>query len=273
MKAIVKPVLSITLWLTSLTNLFSQSDYFITYSGDSISNISIKEFPVKIDNFFVNLYNKRLSIRYEDLKIVYTDSKKNKEKKEDYSNIVRYSVNGMLYHTYHSRPIPYSEGKIVFDKIITVPGKNKEELYNLIKSWVINRYSLTAGKMDQVLIEDTQNYKIGINNILGGTQTTKNAKNTVFSNWLRYNLEIRVKDERCRITISDFSYHYETGFIFNDLTKTPHELKAEQIANEWRDEKGTIFSHLYRGWMLIFYYSDEILNSFEKEMLKKDDDW
>jgi len=282
MRIILKFSLSLLLFLITAPPAFSQNtrervqnDYIIKTNNDSIGNITITSYPEKL-GLIVNSYNKKLMPRYEDHRINYTNSK-GKEEFEFYSDVKSFSSQGTKFRTWHSREIPYNEGRIEFEKIIDMEGKTKDELYILVRSWMIGRFKLTADAIQRVLIENEAIGSLAINNISDGLISVTPPNSPTFSNWINFNLTIRVKDDKCKITLSNFIYHYEKGRIFNDKFKETNNINVENFVKDWRSEKGVIMSHWYQGLMMMFYCAeDKIIPDFEKSMIAKekdDDDW
>jgi hypothetical protein len=252
--------------------VYSQGDYLVTTQGDSIVGIKILSYPAKgIIN--VNGYNTKLNIKYEDFHIAYKSSAGSEESK-NYSDIKAFSSEGNRIVTWHARPVPYMEGRIEFNEIINAEGKTKDQLYGLARSYLIAKLSLTAEAIDKFLVENKENGMIVVNNVRDFVNTITPYDSPPFTNWIMYDITIRVKDNRSKITLSNFRCHYETGKIFDNKFVEAHDIKAEDMVNTWRDRNGSINSHLYQGMLMMFYCAEDLtIKEFEKSLTTSEEEW
>ncbi len=264
----------VLLMLFSITfnNIFSQGDYFVRVNGDSVCNITITGYPAKgVIN--VNGYNSKLYEKYEDLNIVYKTST-GEESNEYYNRVKVFCINGKRITTWHARNIPLNaEGKIEFNKVIEIEGKTKEQLYTVARSWIISKLGLTADAIDKYLVEDREAGIITISNLIDGKNTITPYDSPPFSNWIMYTITIRVRDNRSKVTLGNFSCHFETGKIFDNKYVESNDVTAENVVNNWR-VKSAINSHLYQGLLLMFYLAEDVtMKEFEARLLQKEEDW
>lgn len=264
---------SFILSLLASISLNAQNDVIVTINNEKISGITITGHPEKIVSFSVNVYNDNLQPSYEDMKIFYTAPGVKKTQDILYNQVESYIVGGKTYKTWHSRKIPFIDGAIVFDTIMEVPGKSKEELYNLVRSWLTTSFSLTADGIQKLLVEDKEGGAISIKRMVDGSVEVKPYKSPTFSSFIYYDLLVRVKDNKARLTVSNIFLHYEKGAIFNDAAIFKYDLKAENFATSWRSGK-TIKSHQYRGVNMMFYcIEDKMFTSFSKMLNAKEEEW
>ena len=270
MKISHKGTLSLVLFLFTAITAFSQNDYIIKTNSDSIGGITITSYPVAM-TLTVNAYNKRLNVRYEDFQVNYTKPDGEKES-EAYSNVRSVLINGIKYTTWHARKVPYTDGRIEFNKIIEIPGKSKEQLYTLARSWLIGKMGLTADAIQKYMVEDKENGIMTINSVSDGLISMTPYDSPTFSYWINYDLTVKVKDNKCRISFANFRYHYETGKIFDNKFIEKNNIRIEDFANDWKSSGGAITSHWYQGLMMMFYCAeDKGILDFEKKLLIKDD--
>lgn len=256
------------------SQLFAQTDYIVTITGDSISNVTITGYPVKPD-LFPNVYNEKINKKYEDLHITY-QTLSGKKETENFSDVKAFSVKNVRIIPWHARPLSYNEkGKIEFTKILEVPGKTKEQLYNSARSFLITTFKLTGDAISQALIEDKENGMLSIARVQDEINSNQPYNSPKFNSWITYSITIRVKDGKCKITVTDFTHHYEKGFIFNDKMIQKLESNIEDYVGKWRTDGGAIKGHLYKGYMQMFYCAeDKLIAGFEKSILQKtDDNW
>jgi hypothetical protein len=263
---------SILYFILITVSTYAQDDYLVSISGDSITHITIVSFPAKgIMN--VNGYNAKLFEKYEDLKIEYKTNS-GEEISENYNRIKAFSVNGKRIVTWHVRDIHLnSEGKIEFNKIIEVQGKTRDQLYTIARSWLIGKLGLTSEAIDKYLVEDKENGTLTINNLLDGKNTITPYDSPPFSNWIMYSITVRVKDNRSKITLGNFSCHYETGKIFDNKFVQNNDVPGEYLLKNWKN-KNTINSHLYQGLLLMVYLAEDVtIKDYEARLLQNEEDW
>lgn len=246
--------LSLFLVLLSLNSLvYGQEDYIVTIDNKTIDNITITSYPKTLEQFLVNVYNDNLMPAYEDLRILYTSGKNNRENKIEYNKVVKFKISGIEYTTWHARTAPLVEEKIVFDTIVETPGKTKDELYSLARSSLILGMSLTADQIQKTLIEDKESGSIMVRKLIVGAGDQGH-----FSSYIFFDLLVRVKDGKARMTIGDIKLHYAKGQIFNDAAINHYEVKAEEFTKNWR-KGSTIRSHYYKGVLIMFYTIEDVL--------------
>ncbi len=240
-------------FLIPLSSLYGQGDYIVTIDNKTIENITIVSYPKTLEQFLVNVYNDNLMPTYEDLKIIYTSGKNKRENKIDYNKVSKFSTSGVEHLSWHSRKIPLVEGKILFDTIVESPGKTKDELYALARSSLILGMSLTADQIQKTLIEDKESGSIMVKKLIVGA-----GDQGRFSSYILFDLLVRVKDGKARMTIGDIKLHYAKGEIFNDAAIHHYEVKGEEFATNWR-RGSTIRSHYYKGVLILFYTIEDVL--------------
>lgn len=262
----------ILIFILICMDIHGQRDYLVRINGDSITNISITGYPEK-GIIAVNGFNTRLNEKYEDFQIIYKTTKGD-EVSEPYNTIKAFCTNGNRIVTWHARKLYLNaENKIEFNKVIEVPGKTKDQLYTIARSWLISKLGLTSDAIDKYLVEDKENGIITINNLIDGRQTITPYDAPEFSNWIMYTLTIKVKDNRSKITMGHFSCHYETAKIFNEKVVLTDDVSGEYLINNWR-EKNYISSHLYQGLLLMVYIAEDVtIKEFEARLLKQEEDW
>jgi hypothetical protein len=140
--------------------MYGQEDYIVTVDNKTIDNITITSYPKTLEQFLVNVYNDNLMPAYEDLRILYTSGKNNRENKIEYNRVVKFKISGVEHTMWHARTAPLVEDKIVFDTIVEAPGKTKDQLYSLARSSLILGMSLTAEQIQKTLIEDRESGSI-----------------------------------------------------------------------------------------------------------------
>ncbi|PKP42862.1 MAG: hypothetical protein CVT93_02945 [Bacteroidetes bacterium HGW-Bacteroidetes-10] len=250
--------------------IYGQNDYIITTEDETISGITITSFPLKLVQFTVNVYNDNLMARYEDLKITYTSPKHKKPVTIEYNEVKKFGSSGTDYTTWHARKIPYIDGKIIFDTIVEAPGKTKDELYAMARSALIMGMSLTADQIQKTLIEDKESGSIMVKRLIVGS-----GDQGRFSSYIFFDLLVRVKDGKARMSIADIKLHYAKGAIFNDASLFSYEVKAEIFAEKWRSGNN-IKSHYYKGVLLMFYNIEDVLITNFVNMFtgkQKSNDW
>lgn len=231
----------------------AQDDYIVTIEDKTISGIKITLIPQKLERYTVNVYNDNLMPKYEDLKITYTSPNSKKPQTIEYNQVKKYRASGNDYIPWHARKVPYVDGKIIFDTIVEVPGKTKDELYAKARSALIMGMSLTADQIQKTLVEDRDGGSIMVRKLIVGS-----GDQGRFSSYIFFNLLIRVKDGKARMTVGDIVLHYAKGAIFNDAALYNYEVKSETFAEKWRDGK-TIKSHYYKGVLLMFFNIEDVL--------------
>jgi len=276
MKALFISLLTLFI-LVSPDRLTAQGDYIITTGNDSITGISIVRYP-SVMNLEANAYNNYVIASNSDFHIEYAKEGAKKNSSILYNEVKRYSVKGVVFRTWHSRLFNYSEGKIVFDKIIDIPGVSKKELWALAKSWLVNTFSLSQDSVNKTLVQDTISGVFSIKQIVPWVSTTSPQQTISYSNFIYYNLQLRVKDNKLRITISDIWFHYEKGELSDVVSSKvkglyKYNVPAEDIVTNW--EKGKKLQiHFYQGTMMISYFiEDLIIQKFEKINTPANSDW
>jgi hypothetical protein len=276
MKALFISLLTLFI-LVSSDRLTAQSDYIITTGNDSITGINIVRYP-SVMNLEANAYNNYVIASNSDFHIEYAKAGAKKNSSILYNEVKRYSVKGIVFKTWHSRLFNYSEGKIVFDKIIDIPGVSKKELWALAKSWLVNTFSLSQDSVNKTLVQDTISGVFSIKQIVPWVSTTSPQQTISYSNFIYYNLQLRVKDNKLRITISDIWFHYEKGELSDVVSSKvkglyKYNLPAEEIVTNWK--KGNKLQiHFYQGTMMISYFiEDLIIQKFEKINTPANSDW
>ncbi|MDD2281740.1 MAG: DUF4468 domain-containing protein [Bacteroidales bacterium] len=276
MKALFTSLLTLFI-LVSSDKLTAQGDYIITTGNDSITGINIVRYP-SVMNLEANAYNNYVIASNSDFHIEYAKSGAKKNSSILYNEVERYSVKGVVFRTWHSRLFNYSEGKIVFDKIIDIPGVSKKELWALAKSWLVNTFSLSQDSVNKTLVQDTISGVFSIKQIVPWISTTSPQQTISYSNFIYYNLQLRVKDNKLRITISDIWFHYEKGELSDVVSSKvkglyKYNLPAEEIVTNWK--KGNKLQiHFYQGTMMISYFiEDLIIQKFEKINTPANSDW
>lgn len=231
----------------------AQNDYIVTTEDKTISGITITSFPQKLGQYTVNVYNDNLMPKYEDLKIIYTTPKSKKPVTIEYNEVKKFGVSGVDYTPWHARKIPYIDGKIIFDTIVESPGKTKDELYAMARSALILGMSLTAEQIQKTLIEDKESGSIMVKRFVVGS-----GDQGRFTSYIYFDLLIRVKDGKARMSIADINLRYAKGAIFNDAAVYNYEVKGEIFAEKWRNGNN-IKSHYYKGTLLMFSYIEDVL--------------
>ena len=254
----------------TFSSVAAQNDYIVTVDDKTISGITITSFPQKLEYYTVNVYNDNLMPKYEDLKIIYSSPKSKKPVTIEYNEVKKFGVSGVDYIPWHARKIPYADGKILFDTIVEAPGKTKDELYTKARSALIMGMSLTADQIQKTLVEDKEGGSIMVRRLIVGS-----GDQGRFSSYIFFDLLVRVKDGKARMTIGDINLHYAKGAIFNDAAVYNYEVKGEVFTEKWRDGK-TIKSHYYKGVLIMFYNIEDILiknfvNLYTGE--QKSNDW
>ncbi|MDD4057741.1 MAG: DUF4468 domain-containing protein [Bacteroidales bacterium] len=239
--------------LSPFWTLFGQDDYIITIEDKKISGISISSYPKALEEYVVNFYNDNLMTKSEDLKISYNIVKTNRAREIEYSNVKKFVASGVEHIPWHARSIPFKEDRIVFDTIVPVSDKSKEELYSLARSSIILGMSLTAEQIQKTLIEDKESGSIMVRKLTVGS-----GSQGKFTSYIYFDLLIRVKDGKARMTIGDINLHYAKGQIFNDAVVYNYDIKAEDFTTSWR-KGNTIKSHYYKGLLLMFYNIEDVL--------------
>ena len=72
-----------------------------------------------------------------------------------------------------------------------------------------------------------------------------------------YDFTVMVKDNKCKITATNFKYHYETGPIFNNKLVEKKDVKVEDFVNIWKSNNGSIKNHWYQGLMMMTYCAED----------------
>lgn len=275
-KTFIYPLVFLFIILSS-NKICAQGDYIVTTDNDSITGISIVSYPT-VMNLKANAYNNYVVASNMDFQIEYSKAGAKKNSTILYNEVKSYSAKGVVFRTWHSRSFNYSDGKIVFDKILDVPGVTKKELWANAKSWLVNTFSLTPDSVNKTLVEDTVSGMFSINQLVPWSSTTSPQQTIQYTNFIYYNLKLRVKDNKLRITISDIWFHYEKGELSDVVSSSvkgmyKYNLPAEEIVTNWK--KGNKLQiHFYQGTMMISYYiEDLILQKFEKIKSPANSDW
>jgi hypothetical protein len=250
----------------------AQNDYIVMMNNDSIAGVTVTGYPTK-PGISVNYYNERLNKKYMDMRILYT--LKGKSENEYYSEVKAFSMNGKRIIPWHARPLTFNaDNKIEFSKVLEFPDKTKDQLYAAAKSFFISTYSLSGENIQKYLIEDKENGMLSLQRMVDAFTSEQPYDSPKFSSWITYDLVIRVKDKKCKITINNFSMHYEKGHIFDNKAIDRYDPPMETVAREWRQSNGTVHLHLYKGYLNMFYCAqDKLIQGIEDALNKKDDNW
>jgi len=254
--------------------LIGQNDTIVLLNNEIITGITIKGYPDKIQYYFVNSYNENLMPNYDDLKIYYSkDPNDNKPDKINFNEVKRFVYKGKSTVAWHSRPIKYQDGMVTFDTILVVPNMNKEQLYNKSRSWLIEKLGLTADGISKVLIEDKESGSISIKKLIDNSWEQQPFNYPTFKPFVFFDLLVRVKDGKCRLTATNIYIHYEKGAIFDSKVHYRFDVKAEYAVANWKQGR-TIKGHLYRGVnVMVYTIEDRIIKSFTELFNKKEDEW
>lgn len=263
--------------IVSSNKLSAQGDYIVTTDNDSITGINIVLHPT-VMNLEANAYNNYVIASDNDFHIEYAEAGAKKNSSILYNEVKSYSVKGVVFTTWHSRSFNYSEGKIIFDKILEIPGISKKELWAIAKSWIVKTFLLTPDSVNKTLVEDTLSGMFSINQVIPWASITNPNLTIPYTNYIFYSLQLRVKDNKLRITISDIWFHYEKGELSDVVSSDvkglyKYNLPAEEIVTNWKKGK-KLQIHYYQGTMMISYYiEDLIMQKFEKIKAPVNSDW
>lgn len=262
--------------------LYSQdyTDYIVTLKNDTIKNIKVVAYP-KEPTVKGWPYRKKLSTKYEDMRISYVTPNLDTKKGPlvaFYSEVKVFSVDGTVYQTWHSRDFNYKDGKITFDEIIEIPGQNAKQLLALSKSFLLNYFKFTNDNFNKFVVQDTLVKSLTVRNITITTFTYSDASSPTFTDFVQYDLLIRTKDDKCRITVDNMRIHYEKGFALNDKYKEENDETMEQVAKNWIDEDGDVGLQQYEGLLyLVYNVQDKLFPAYKDYILKNgsqtEDDW
>lgn len=264
----------------------AQKDYIITTNGDSIFNIKITDAPTTV---VPETWDCRKNARMvdRDMQIQYTPDG-GKQTKILYSLVDRYFYNNTLVKSWHKREMPMVNNLVSFVKVIELPGQTSSQLYEKARDWVIKYYKLQPQILQASLTESKETGSLFMFNVYGVPAWTdhelkQNA--TEHKYYIIYNVELKVKDGKARIELSNFRYHFEVErleqigadkpFVFDKYDK-----KAEIIVNNLFDVNDNLYSNknninyfYYLGRMLISWIPTElVIPDFENSM-KKNADW
>lgn len=119
---------------------------------------------------------------------------------------------------------------INYSKVVEIPGKSKEELYETARKWVASNFS--ASNCDIRLMDKemgcviVQGYVAGVAN--------KTTLNNIYSVNLRPVLKIDIKEERVRITFTLSSYSVSnTGLTSGLLNPNTHSEDTWDVATHY----------------------------------------
>lgn len=123
----------------------------------------------------------------------------------------------------------------------------------MARSALILGMSLTAEQIQKTLIEDKESGSIMVKRLVVGS-----GDQGRFTSYIYFDLLVRVKDGKARMSIADINLRYAKGAIFNDASVFAYEVKAEIFTEKWRSGNN-IKSHYYKGTLLMFYYIEDVL--------------
>lgn len=119
--------------------------------------------------------------------------------------------------------VPVKDGKVVFEKIYNLSGKNQEQIYDNMYSFISRLIEDSKhSEVSHVALEDKTQGNIMAS--IGETMYFKRGKwESDFTNFY-YQINVECTNEKCTVTIKDIQYRYEEQ----------HEVKGEYLkAEEW----------------------------------------
>jgi hypothetical protein len=144
-----------------------------------------------------------------------------------------------------SDSIPFINGKITYTETVNIDSVNGNELYNRAKNWIIHNFKAPK---NVIQVDDKEQGIILCN---GTFHINFGGKTPAISN----TLEIEVKDNKYRYTMTDFHYLDDNG-----------DFDAENYPKMWLSKNG-FYKRLSEK-------TKEILYSLKKAMLEKiDNNW
>lgn len=133
--------------------------------------------------------------------------------------------------------VPMKDGKFFYETIVSIPTKNKVEIYRRAKRWIAKNYT-SANAVIQ--LDDPDGGEI-----IGKGIHTHQWGVTIYSYTdvnVHHLLRIQCKDEKARITYTDFKISY---FIQPDKTRPAQEVQAD--LEPWcQNRKANKAKFLYR---------------------------
>jgi hypothetical protein len=156
----------------------------------------------------------------------------------------------------YKRELPVNEsGKIEMSSVFECPGKNKDLLFLNIKTWVTQKYISSNG----VIQLDDKEAGLFIIRVVNE-----------YEDFMKYNqiqiIKFQVKDEKCKVTLSNIKLNYTYGGILvdDDIEKT---IIEDMYKSNGKPNKGSKFhkEKLIEFWDLLNVELPVALNSNENK--------
>ena len=123
-------------------------------------------------------------------------------------------------------------GKVVFNKYINAPGKSADEVYDIVKAYLVKMTGEKNQEMARIVVDDKEKHELGatFNEWLVFKSNAIMLDQTRFL----YALKVRCSDGKADITMSNLRY------IYDEARKPLHYTAEEWISDkEALNKKGT----------------------------------
>jgi hypothetical protein len=158
-----------------------------------------------------------------------------------------------------------AENPISFSEVIQVEGTSKDIIYNNIMAWIGDNYN---SPKDVISISDKSSGLI----VLNGTMNYKHKGMgyLCYEGWVDYSIKIQIKDNRFKVTISNFIHHNlprnsdgcNLGLITEADVFTKKGMQKAYNNKVWGDIK-----------MKAKDFSDSIILNLENINFSQDESW